>query len=218
MLKLGYDFHDPTLLARALSHRSAGKDNNERLEFFGDSILGFIISEALFDQFPEASEGELSQCRASLVKGATLAKIASELGIKEHLNLGLGERKTGGANRKSILADALEAVICAIYLEAGMARCRECVLAWFASRLASLNLSQSQQDAKTRLQEWLQARKRPLPVYEVLARGGDHHLMTFTVQCSLKDAAVTTTASATSKRGAEKEAAAMMINELEREQ
>lgn len=181
--RLGYEFKDPALLARALRHRSAGKDNNERLEFLGDAVLGFIVADFLTRQFPTATEGELSRIRAALVQQPTLAAIARELKLGESLILGPGELKTGGANRDSILADAFEAVVCALYLDAGVDACRELVQAWFAPRLAEHQRPDAGKDAKTRLQEFLQARKLALPVYEIQDVSGREHEQTFVVAC-----------------------------------
>jgi ribonuclease-3 len=180
---LGYKFKDPALLARALRHRSAGKDNNERLEFLGDAVLGFVVADFLCKQFPAATEGELSRIRAALVQQATLAAIARDLKLGESLILGPGELKTGGGNRDSILADALEALISAIYLDAGMNACRDLVQAWFAPRLAEQEKPDAGKDAKTRLQELMQARKLALPIYEIQEVSGKEHQQVFVVSC-----------------------------------
>ncbi|MEX2367164.1 MAG: ribonuclease III, partial [Pseudohongiellaceae bacterium] len=153
---LDYRFKDQNLLRLALSHCSAGKDNNERLEFLGDSILGFIIAEELYRRFPKGREGELSRLRAELVQRSTLADIARELDLGRYLILGAGELKSGGAARESILADALEALISSLYLDGGLELCRSRVLQVFASRLSVLSLQDSPKDPKTRLQEYLQ--------------------------------------------------------------
>jgi ribonuclease-3 len=146
----GYQFKDPDLLARALRHRSAGRDNNERLEFLGDAVLGFIVADFLCVSFPNATEGDLSRIRAALVQQATLAAIARELRLGDSLILGPGELKSGGAKRDSILADALEALICAIYLDGGLEQCRTLVQAWFEPRLAEHQRPEAGKDAKTR--------------------------------------------------------------------
>jgi ribonuclease-3 len=171
------------LLERALRHRSAGRDNNERLEFLGDAVLGFIIADFLCKQFPNAAEGELSRIRAALVQQSTLAAVARELRLGDSLILGPGELKTGGANRDSILADALEALICAIYLDGGMDACRELVQGWFMPRLAEQQRPDAGKDPKTRLQELLQARKLALPVYEIQEVSGKEHEQVFVVTC-----------------------------------
>ena len=160
---LDYEFSDPGLLTTALTHRSAGSRNNERLEFLGDSIVNHIVAEALYQRFPAAREGDMSRMRASLVKGETLADMAREMDVGEHLLLGPGERKSGGYRRSSILADTLEALAGAILLDAGYERCRTCVLRWFDQRLQKLSSGSTDKEAKTRLQEYLQGRGNPLP-------------------------------------------------------
>ncbi len=156
---LHYRFHDASLLTQALTHRSANGSNNERLEFLGDAVLDFVISDAVFKRRPDASEGDLSKLRASLVKDTSLAKLAADLGIGEHLILGSGERKTGGHRRESILADALEAIFGAVFLDSGFAAATEIIERVYARRLEELPDAEDLRDAKTRLQEWLQARK-----------------------------------------------------------
>ncbi|KUJ84985.1 ribonuclease III [Microbulbifer sp. ZGT114] len=205
-LRLGHQFSRPDLLQLALTHRSAGSRNNERLEFLGDSILGFTIGAALFDKFPEGREGQLSRLRAQLVSGETLAKLAREMEIGDCLRLGEGEMKSGGFRRASILADAVEALIGAIYLDAGLEAARERVLAWFASRLENLSL-ETAKDPKTRLQEWLQARQRPLPEYTVVDVSGAEHAQRFVVECRVKGLSAPVRGEASSRRSAEKLAA-----------
>lgn len=202
------------LFELALTHRSYGADNNERLEFLGDSILGFVIGDALFQQFPDAREGDLSRLRSLLVKGETLAEIALEFKLGECLNLGEGELKSGGFRRASILADAVEAIIGAVYLDQGMEAARTCVLRWYESRLHSLELEDNPKDAKTQLQEFLQARKAPLPEYDVIEIDGDAHAQHFTVACRITLLAQPTQARASSRRAAEKLAAAAALKAL----
>ncbi|MGD8796046.1 MAG: ribonuclease III, partial [Thiohalophilus sp.] len=156
--KLGYDFRQPELLERALTHRSYGAQNNERMEFLGDAVLGYLISNELYRQFPEASEGELSRLRASLVRGDTLASIATDLELGDYLNLGSGELKSGGHRRRSILADAFEAVIGAVYLDSNIDEAGELVHRFFSERVSRLDPRTLKKDPKTRLQEYLQAR------------------------------------------------------------
>ena len=164
MARLGYRFNDIELLALALTHRSVSRHRNyERLEFLGDAQLGQIISIALFERFPDAAEGQLTRMRASLVRGQTLALVARELGLGDYLVLGGGELKSGGFRRDSILADSLEAIIGAILLDGGEAPCREVVLDWFDERLQIITPRRAKKDAKTRMQEWRQARKFELP-------------------------------------------------------
>lgn len=214
--RLGYTFKDKSLLKLALSHRSYGKQNNERVEFLGDSLLNFIIAEALFAKFPTAKEGQLTQLRANLVKGETLAEIAREFGLGDFLLLGEGELKSGGFRRASILADAVEALIGAIYLDSNnsMPTCRERVLAWYATRLDKVELKATAKDAKTLLQEYLQERKMPLPTYTVLAEGGEAHSRQFTVECTITGKSKPCSAVGNSKRIAEKLAAEKMLSQL----
>jgi len=214
--RLGYHFKDPALLQLALSHRSVSRRrNNERLEFLGDSQLSQIISSEIFHRFPEAAEGQLTRMRAFLVRGQTLAEVARELGVGEYLILGGGELKSGGNRRDSILADALEALIGAIVIDGGEDACRDVVLTWFADRLEQISPQSVRKDAKTRLQEWLQARKHELPAYEVLSVTGQAPKQTFEVACSLPDLARRFTASGASRRRAEQQAAEQALDWLE---
>jgi len=204
---LAYQFSDNGLLALALTHRSAGKKNNERLEFLGDSIVNHIIAEALYHKFPGADEGDMSRMRAALVKGDTLAEVAVELLLGDCLTLGVGERKSGGHRRASILADALEAVIGAVLLDSNVERTRECVLRLFKSRLDQLNAQPTRKDAKTELQEYLQGRHNPLPVYELVKAEGDEHNLKFRVKCALIKPALQVYGEGDSRRKAEQAAA-----------
>lgn len=211
---LGYPFLDQGLLERALSHRSVGSANNERLEFLGDSLLNFIIAEALYVKFPDVREGVLSRLRASLVKGETLAEIGREFQLGEYLLLGEGELKSGGFRRASILADTVEALLGAIYLEAGMDECKQTILRWFASRLDKVSPEVTVKDAKTRLQEYMQERKKPLPCYEVVRSLGESHSPEFEVSCNIGRDFSPTKAIASNKRNAEKLAAQKMLGQL----
>ena len=211
---LQYRFSDPELLIRALTHRSANGRNNERLEFLGDAVLDFVISEALFELRPDASEGDLSRLRASLVKDTSLAGIATDIGLGEHLILGSGERKSGGHRRRSILADALEAIFGAVYLDAGFDESRALIERIFATRLEELPDAEDLRDPKTRLQEWLQARKLALPVYELEDVTGKAHAQTFAVTCTVTELSQKTDGVATSRRKAEQEAARNMLRLL----
>ncbi|MBT8108765.1 MAG: ribonuclease III [Gammaproteobacteria bacterium] len=211
---LHYRFDDKELLARALTHRSADGRNNERLEFLGDAVLDFVISEALFILRGDASEGDLSRLRASLVKDTSLASIATELGLGEHLILGSGERKSGGYRRRSILADALEAVFGAVYLDAGFDAAKELIERVFARRLEELPDAEQLRDPKTRLQEWLQARKLSLPVYDLVEVTGKAHAQTFAVTCTVTELSQTSDGRATSRREAEQKAARQMLQLL----
>lgn len=213
--RLGHDFGDDSLLELAMTHRSFGGQNNERLEFLGDSIVNFVIAEALFRRFPEAREGQLSRLRARLVKGQTLAELAREMGFGEHLRLGSGEMKSGGHRRESILADAVEAIIGAIYLDAGMEAVRARILSWYATRLEEISLQDTQKDPKTRLQEFLQSRQVPLPRYEVVSVEGEAHAQTFTVECHVELLDDHTTGIGASRRHAEQQAAEVALKQLE---
>ncbi|KGD63845.1 ribonuclease III [Alcanivorax nanhaiticus] len=218
MARLGYRFNDQDLLALALTHRSVSRHRNyERLEFLGDAQLGQIISVALFEQFPDAAEGQLTRMRASLVRGQTLAQVGRELGLGEHLSLGGGELKSGGYRRDSILADALEAIIGAMLLDGGEDACRQVVLSWFAERLQAITPQNAQKDAKTRLQEWLQARKFELPVYQVTRVEGLAPKQTFDVTCELEQMQQTFLAQGGSRRKAEQQAAAEALTWLEQQ-
>lgn len=212
--KISHIFKDKALLKLALSHCSYGKVNNERLEFLGDSILGFIIAEILFQRFPQASEGELSRLRAELVKKQTLADIARELTLGELLILGPGESKSGGAKRDSILADSLEAVISAIYLDSDIGACRKEVLGWFSKRLKLLDAEISEKDAKTRLQELLQSKKLTLPKYVVTELEGKDHEQQFTVSCKVDLYDKVIKGQGSSRREAEQQAAEFILEKL----
>ena len=209
--KLGYHFKDQDLMVLALTHRSFAGRNNERLEFLGDSILNFVAAEALFERFTQAREGQLSRLRARLVKGETLAVLARGFDLGEYLRLGSGELKSGGFRRESILADALEALIGAIYLDAGMDVARERVLAWLEGELQSLTLVDTNKDPKTRLQEFLQSRSCELPRYEVVDIQGEPHCRTFVVECQITLLNDKTLGQGGSRRIAEQVAAAAAL-------
>lgn len=212
--KLNYSFAKPALLRRAITHRSADRGNNERLEFLGDSILNFLIADFLYARFPRAQEGELSRLRATLVKGEALAEIARELEIGDYLILGPGELKSGGYRRTSILADAFEAVIGAVYLDGGLEACRELVTRSYQDRLGSLTGKTLLKDPKTRLQEYLQARQYPLPDYRVRAVNGEAHEQVFQVECFINDKFPSVTGTGRSRRKAEQAAAAQVLDWL----
>jgi len=211
---LAHDFGKPDLLGQALTHRSSSSRNNERLEFLGDALIGFLIAEALWERFPDADEGTLSRMRASLVKRESLARLAQGLKLGDYLRLGAGELRTGGHARDSILADALEAVLGAVYLDGGFTAARAVVLRLFASRLEQTDAERAGKDPKTRLQELLQSHKRPLPEYLVVGIDGDQHDQTFTVSCLLQDAELSTKGSGTSRRRAEQAAAEHMLEQI----
>ncbi|NDK37698.1 ribonuclease III [Pseudoxanthomonas gei] len=211
----GYRFADPGLLQQALTHRSAGAPHNERLEFLGDSIVNLTVAEVLFQRWPKADEGALTRARAELVREASLATIARRLELGARLTLGPGEMKSGGHRRDSILADALEAVVAAIYLDAGFEGCRAAVLPWFEESLAALPVGKPGKDAKTRLQEWLQGRQRALPSYELVSESGDDHAKLFTVSCTIADPTLTAEGEGSSRRNAEQAAALGVLEKLD---
>ena len=211
----GYHFQRPELLEQALTHRSYSRGcNNERLEFLGDSVLGLIISKAIFELYPVASEGSLSRIRASLVKQETLAEVARHIDLGEHIKLGGGELKSGGYRRDSILSDALEAVIAAIYLDSDYSRTEEVVLALFDDLLRSVDVERSHKDAKTRLQEYLQARQQALPEYEVVQTTGKSHDQVFTVVCEVTDLDMRSEGKGSSRKKAEQQAAQRILQKL----
>ncbi|MEN8169599.1 MAG: ribonuclease III [Pseudomonadota bacterium] len=211
---LSYYFEQPELLQRALSHRSIGSDNNERLEFLGDSILSYVISVELFQRFPKVDEGKLSRLRASLVKGDTLAILARELSLGDYLRLGPGELKSGGFRRSSILADSFEALLGAIYIDSNIATVQRVILQLFAERLAAVNPDSAPKDPKTRLQEYLQSRQLALPVYEVTQITGKAHAQTFTVSCRIEGLDEVVVAQGSSRRKAEQAAANLILEKL----
>ena len=208
---LGYEFNDDAFLTQALTHRSAATPNNERLEFLGDAVLDTVISHCVYRQLPEGAEGELSRLRSSLVKDTSLAELAADLGVGTHLILGPGEKKAGGHRRASILADALEALFGAIYLDSGYEASVRVIEHVFGKRLADLPDPADLRDPKTRLQETLQAEKLPLPDYEVTEITGKAHSQSFVVACSIATVGLQSTGSGTSRRDAEQRAADRMI-------
>jgi len=211
---VGHRFADPGLLRQALSHRSAGYPHNERLEFLGDSLVGLIVAELLYEQFPKASEGELTRLRARLVRRESLAEQARSLQLGKHLHLGQGELKSGGFRRESILADSFEALVAALYLDGGWPVCREWLRSRFAAAMTTLDPTQLA-DPKTRLQEWLQARGRPLPDYALVSSHGDAHAQTFRVECRIDGGIEPTVATAANRKQAEQTAAEAMLGQLE---
>ena len=211
----GHGFRDGALLAQALTHRSAGAPHNERLEFLGDALVGMIVAEAFYLRWPKADEGAMTRARAELVRESSLARIARELELGPRITLGPGEMKSGGHRRDSILSDALEAVVGAIYLDAGFEACRAAVLPWFEPLIAALPAGGSGKDPKTRLQEWLQARQRPLPAYELLSESGEEHARTFHVRCLVPEPVLQADGSGSSRRAAEQEAAGAILAQLE---
>lgn len=210
---LNLEIKDKSFLETALIHRSYSANHNERLEFIGDSILNFIIATALYTKFSDATEGQLSRFRASLVKGETLADLAKHFNLGKHLKLGQGEKKTGGDNRPSILANAMEAIIGAIYLDSGFDYTEATVLSWYKDRIDALTHDNDNKDPKTQLQEYLQSKRSPLPDYKVVEIKGEAHNQIFVVSCKVEgvNAAIM---EGTSRRKAEQAAAASVLEEL----
>lgn len=211
---LGYTFSDQSLLEQALTHRSSGRKNNERLEFLGDSIVNMFVAESLYHQFPECNEGELTLARAELVCGKTLAGLARTIELKHHLRLGSGELKSGGSDRDSILADAFEAILGAIYLDGGSESLFGCAHRLFRQLLTEIDPANQRRDPKSRLQEVLQSRGDPLPEYRVIEITGAPHRQHFLVECYLKEGDLSVRGEGSSRRDAEKRAASQLLEEL----
>ena len=212
--RLGYKFSQESLLERALRHRSFGADHNERLEFLGDAVLSLAISSLLFERFAGSDEGDLTRVRAHLVREDSLHKVALSLGMPEVLRLSEGEARGGGALRVSILADALEAVIGAAFLDGGFDAARALVQRMFGEVIATTEIGNWSKDAKTELQEWLQARRLPVPMYRITATRGQAHAQTFEVECSVPALSLTHSGEGRSRRLAEQEAARRMLDAL----
>lgn len=213
--RLNYAFVDSALLGRALTHRSHGANHYERLEFLGDSVLNFAVSTELYHRFPDLTEGELTRLRASLVKQETLAQVARALALGEALRLGGGEMKSGGFDRDSILADALEAVFGAVYLDAGLEKAKEVILRLYAPQFAALDPSAIPKDPKTQLQERLQKRALPTPAYELIEAAGEPHRQTFVVECRVPELGIATRGEGQTRRYAEQQAARAALERLE---
>ena len=213
-LRVGHRFADPTLLSRALTHRSVGADHNERLEFLGDAVLSLAISSLLFERFAGSDEGDLTRVRAHLVREETLHRAALQLGLPEVLNLSDGEARGGGAQRASILADALEALIGAAFLDGGFDAARRMVQTLFGETIVTTDIGNWAKDAKTELQEWLQARRLPVPSYRISATRGQAHAQTFEVECGVPALGLTESGEGRSRRIAEQEAARRMLDAL----
>ncbi|HEU4601733.1 MAG TPA: ribonuclease III [Steroidobacteraceae bacterium] len=211
---LGYQCQDPALLEAALTHRSAGGPNNERLEFLGDAVLNCVVAMLVFREFGDADEGDLSRFRASLVSGEALAVVASEIGLGDQLRLGSGELKSGGFRRKSILADTLEAVFGSIYLDGGFDAAAQVIERLLAPRMDKLPSAAELKDPKTRLQEALQARGLPLPSYVVESVSGEAHNQMFQVSCSVASLGIRTQAQGASRRRAEQAAAQLALDSI----
>lgn len=211
---LGYAFREPLWLQRALTHRSHGRDHNERLEFLGDSVLSLVVAEALFDRFPRLAEGDLSRLRAQLVRGETLAALARALDLGAHLALGEGESRSGGHDRDSILADALEAVFGAVLKDGGLDAARAVILRLYDERIRGLDPEHVEKDPKTRLQELLQKRGLPVPAYETVQISGEAHEQWFVVECRIEGGMVARGEGA-NRRQAEQDAAARAWGRVE---
>ena len=212
--RLQHQFSDPSLLQRAVTHRSFSAEHNERLEFLGDSVLNLAVSTLLYRRLQAQSEGDLSRVRANLVKEGTLHQLAKDLRLDQVLHLGEGEARSGGHQRPSILADALEAVIGAVYLDAGYAAAEALVLRLYESVEINPQMQAAAKDAKTALQEWLQGRKMQLPQYRVVGTAGVAHRQTFEVECAIAELALAQRGSGASRRAAEQSAAAAMLATL----
>ena len=212
--RLGYEPLDAALFAAALTHRSAARPNNERLEFLGDAVLNLLTAEQLFLAYPDADEGDLSRLRARLVSAEPLAEIAAQLGLGEVLQLGSGELKSGGFRRQSILADALEALCGAVFLDRGLEAARVVVTAWFGPRIAALPEVESLKDAKTRLQEQLQSQGLPMPQYELERTEGQAHARTFWASCAVPALELRASGCGSTRRRAEQQAAAEVLQML----
>ena len=212
--QIDYTFADSNLIEQALTHRSAGVENNERFEYLGDSILGFVVADELFQRFSQADEGQLSRLRAKLVKKESLASVARELNLGDYLLLGAGELRSGGQSRDSILADALEALIAAVYLDKGYPASRTLILKLFDKRISALSADAPQKDPKTRLQEFLQSKRLPLPTYQVTEISGEQHDQNFTVSCTVETLQRSTVGTGSSRRRAEQDAAKKFLDDL----
>lgn len=209
--KLNYDFKNKQLFTIALTHRSKGGEHNERLEFLGDAVVNFVIGDALYQQYPKAAEGELSRWRASLINRDALADLAKEFDLGQYLILGPGEIRSGGHGRQSILSCAMEAIIGAIYLDAGFDATKSKILEWYAPWLRTLSSASSLKDPKTVLQEYLQSMKLALPIYKVEATEGEAHQQIFIMSCEVEGMAIKSSGRGTSRRRAEQDAAQAML-------
>mgnify|MGYP006085968195 CR=1 FL=1 len=211
MRKLNYEFTDKSLLTLALTHRSRGSNNYERLEFLGDSILGFVVADWLYRHYPMLAEGKLSRMRSSLVRKETLAIVARDLGLSQFLILGEGELKSGGFNRDSILSDTVESIIGALYLDAGFDVARDFIDTNFKNLFDAISEQSTFKDAKSKLQEAMQKQGYSLPNYEIVETLGEQHEQEFTVECTLKELNLNSRATALSRRGAEQSAAEQVL-------
>ena len=211
---IAHAFANADLLRQALTHRSYGTPNNERLEFIGDAVLGFVVALTLYERFPDTPEGQLTRARAHLVREHTLAQVARRIALGSEIRLGEGELKSGGADRPSILADAMEAVFGAVFLDAGFAAARAAIESAYGEVLRDADPSRLGKDAKTRLQESLHKRRLPEPVYEIVATTGKAHAQAFVVECRIADLGIATRGAGASRRAAEQEAATQALDLL----
>ena len=212
--RIGHRFADPRLLVRAITHRSFGSGHNERLEFLGDAVLSLAISGLLYEHFSGSDEGDLTRVRAHLVREDSLHRVALQLGLPEVVRLSDGEARGGGAQRASILADALEAVLGAAYIDGGFDAARSLVQRWFGEIIATTEIASWAKDAKTELQEWLQGRRLPVPAYRIVATRGQAHAQTFEVECAVPALGLAESGEGRSRRIAEQEAARRMLDAL----
>ena len=212
--RIGHRFADPRLLTRALTHRSYSAGHNERLEFLGDAVLSLAISGLLYEHFSGSDEGDLTRVRAHLVREDSLHRVALQLGLPEVVRLSDGEARGGGAQRASILADALEAVLGATYIDGGFDAARALVQRWFGEIIATTEIANWAKDAKTELQEWLQGRRLPVPAYRIVATRGQAHAQTFEVECAVPALGLAESGEGRSRRIAEQEAARRMLDVL----
>jgi len=212
---LDYVFRNPELRQRALTHKSASAAHNERLEFLGDALVNLFMAEALYRQFPDATEGQLSRLRSSVVQQSSLAQVARRLCLGEEMRLGTGEQKSGGRQRESLLADALEAVVAAVYLDSDYVTCRTVVLRWFDDVLRSLTLEEDYKDPKSRLQEWVQARGMPLPDYLTVSESGPDNARCYEVLARLATLRIEATGRGSSKKQAEQDAASHLLRAVQ---
>ncbi|MDE0508236.1 MAG: ribonuclease III [Gammaproteobacteria bacterium] len=213
--RIGYQFKDASLARQALTHRSARAEHNERLEFLGDALLGFLMAEEAWNAWPDASEGDLTIMRAAVINRTVLSEVAVALDLGSLLELGAGEAKSGGRQRESVLSTAMEALIAAIYLDGGLDACREFVKTWFPAPGENFGEGGVRKDNKSRLQELMQSQRRALPGYEVLEIGGSGHEQQFRVKCTLAELEIATEGSGASRRAAEQMAAGMALAALE---
>lgn len=214
--KLKYHFNNPSLLKLALTHRSSHDVNNERLEFLGDSIVNCVMAEALYHQFPNAQEGQLSRWRATLINRDTLGDLGRGFDLGRYMILGPGELKSGGSERHSILSCTMEAVIGAVYLDGGFLAVRECLMRWYEPLLSNITQATSHKDPKTALQEYLQGKHLPLPIYQVESVEGEAHQQHFTVSCQIEGFAEKVIGKGTSRRRAEQDSASIMLGKIKK--